>query len=265
MSTLALLGLIGGLHAQEAVAPAASAQSGDRDVGMSSMPAPAYPELAALMRIAGRTVLIVDVSPQGEATDVVVEKSSRNRDLDRAAIDAARRWKFVPALKAGEPVAGRVRVPVDFAQPPLTEAKLADLIAFWSGRLIPRDGPDKEARILAFSEEPSPLGKMPFAALLAQVEASTRLQVDGSDVRVFRDETAAVPIYWLHLEDEAVYAPSLLRFRWVSEAGHSYWMIDTHCGAAQIDCDNLQVFLRDNVMARQLVVRPADANGLPLR
>ena len=35
-------------------------------------------------------------------------------DLDRAAIDAARRWRFNPEVRDGVPVAGRVRVPVDF-------------------------------------------------------------------------------------------------------------------------------------------------------
>ena len=34
---------------------------------------------------------------------------------DRAAIEAARRWSFSPAMQNGKPAAGRVRVPVDFS------------------------------------------------------------------------------------------------------------------------------------------------------
>ena len=46
--------------------------------------------------------------------DVKVEKSSRNRNLDRAAMDAARKWRFNPGLRNGVKVGGDVRVPVNF-------------------------------------------------------------------------------------------------------------------------------------------------------
>ena len=49
--------------------------------------------------------------------DVAVEKSSRNRNLDRAAMDAARKWKFNPEMQNGVGVQSRVRVPVDFVPP----------------------------------------------------------------------------------------------------------------------------------------------------
>ena len=59
-------------------------------------------------------ILIIDVDANGNVTNVSVEKSSRNRDLDRAAMDAARKWRFNPSVKNGQKAAGRVRVPVDF-------------------------------------------------------------------------------------------------------------------------------------------------------
>ena len=49
--------------------------------------------------------------------NVAVEKSSRNRNLDRAAMDAARKWKFNPEMQNGVGVTSRVRVPVDFVPP----------------------------------------------------------------------------------------------------------------------------------------------------
>ena len=58
--------------------------------------------------------LIVDVDANGNVTNVTVEKSSRNRDLDRAAMQAARKWRFNPAVINGQKAASRVRVPVDF-------------------------------------------------------------------------------------------------------------------------------------------------------
>ena len=75
---------------------------------------PRYPPAAMRAGIEGTVILIVDVDAQGNVTNVSVEKSSRNRDLDRAAMDAARKWRFNPSVKNGQPAAGRVRVPVDF-------------------------------------------------------------------------------------------------------------------------------------------------------
>jgi protein TonB len=59
-------------------------------------------------------ILVIDVDASGNVTNVSVEKSSRNRDLDRAAMQAARRWRFNPSIVNGQPAPGRVRVPVEF-------------------------------------------------------------------------------------------------------------------------------------------------------
>ena len=64
--------------------------------------------------IEGTVILIIDVDANGNVTNVSVEKSSRNRDLDRAAMDAARKWRFNASVVNGQKAAGRVRVPVDF-------------------------------------------------------------------------------------------------------------------------------------------------------
>ena len=42
--------------------------------------------------------------------DVEIESSSGNRNLDREAQKAARRWRFNPAVQGGQKVASRVRV-----------------------------------------------------------------------------------------------------------------------------------------------------------
>ncbi|HRN62722.1 MAG TPA: energy transducer TonB, partial [Luteimonas sp.] len=84
------------------------------DISSKNMNPPQYPPAAARAGIEGTVVLIIDVDANGNVTDVAVEKSSRNRDLDRAAMQAARRWSFRPSIVNGQPAAGRVRVPVDF-------------------------------------------------------------------------------------------------------------------------------------------------------
>jgi bla regulator protein BlaR1 len=75
---------------------------------------PAYPEHAAEQGIDGKVVLLVDVDAEGKALDVQVEKSEPAGVFDQAAIDAARQWRFTPAVEDGRTVPGRVRVPIQF-------------------------------------------------------------------------------------------------------------------------------------------------------
>ena len=52
--------------------------------------------------------------PSGNVTDVQVIKSSGNRNLDRAAVKAAKRWKVNPAIRNGVKVAGVAKTDVVF-------------------------------------------------------------------------------------------------------------------------------------------------------
>jgi len=81
-------------------------------------PPPRYPAYALENGIEGRVVLIVDVAADGSVTNAVVERSEPAGVFDAEALAAARQWKFNPAMKDGEPVAGQVRVPIDFRQDP---------------------------------------------------------------------------------------------------------------------------------------------------
>lgn len=78
---------------------------------------PKYPPTEARQGVGGTVVLVITIDGQGNVLDVAVEKSSRNRNLDRAAMDAARKWKFNPEMQNGVGVQSRVRVPVDFVPP----------------------------------------------------------------------------------------------------------------------------------------------------
>lgn len=97
--------------------PAAPARERDRGpIALASNPQPNYPARALRSGVEGSISVRIDVNAQGVPTDVqVVSRSGgRSRDLDRAVIDAARDWRFQPAIRDGEPVAGAVVVPVDF-------------------------------------------------------------------------------------------------------------------------------------------------------
>ena len=84
------------------------------DISSKNMNPPEYPRAEMRRGITGTVVLIITVDASGNATDVSVETSSGNRNLDRAAIKAARRWRFNPGVSGGRKVGGRVRVPVEF-------------------------------------------------------------------------------------------------------------------------------------------------------
>ena len=84
------------------------------DISSKNMNPPTYPPAAYREGVEGEVILVVDVDANGNVTNVTVERSSRNRDLDRAAMEAARKWRFNPSVRNGVKSAGRVRVPVAF-------------------------------------------------------------------------------------------------------------------------------------------------------
>lgn len=87
---------------------------GSVDPSSRAMNPPRYPPSVARLGIQGTTMLIISIDASGNVLDVEVEKSAGNRELDRAAITAARKWRFNPEIKNGQKVASRVRVPVEW-------------------------------------------------------------------------------------------------------------------------------------------------------
>lgn len=92
----------------------ADAQAGERPARIAATMPPAYPAAAKKQGISGNVVLLVEVDAQGKPTHVAIEQSSPAGVFDAAALDAVRQWRFEPALRQGQPVAGRVRVPLGF-------------------------------------------------------------------------------------------------------------------------------------------------------
>lgn len=62
----------------------------------------------------GRVVLRVEVLANGSAGVVSIAKTSGHDLLDEAALEAVRRWKFVPAKRDGIAVNSSVNVPINF-------------------------------------------------------------------------------------------------------------------------------------------------------
>ena len=75
---------------------------------------PSYPASARRAGIEGTTLLGVRVEADGRVGDVVLKRSAGHPDLDRAAENAVRRWRFEPAHRGAEAVAVWVDLPVQF-------------------------------------------------------------------------------------------------------------------------------------------------------
>lgn len=79
-------------------------------------PAPRYPVRALRRGEEGVVNVRAHIGPDGVPTAVSVVSGSGSRDLDRAALDAVRRWRFRPAQQNGRPTVGTVVVPIAFAR-----------------------------------------------------------------------------------------------------------------------------------------------------
>ncbi|HVR81036.1 MAG TPA: TonB family protein [Luteimonas sp.] len=75
---------------------------------------PAYPPEAFRNGETGTVVVRAQVGADGMPTGVNVARRSGSRDLDRAALDAVRQWRFKPAMEHGKAVASTIEVPIEF-------------------------------------------------------------------------------------------------------------------------------------------------------
>lgn len=75
---------------------------------------PGYPASARRLGIQGTTMLRVHILVDGRVGDVLVQETAGHPDLDQAAAEAVRRWRFDPARRGNDPVAMWVLLPVEF-------------------------------------------------------------------------------------------------------------------------------------------------------
>ena len=78
-------------------------------------PAPAYPSVSRRFGEQGRVLLRVLVSENGLAQSVQLDSSSGYEKLDRAAMEAVKKWSFIPARRSNQPASAYVLVPIKFS------------------------------------------------------------------------------------------------------------------------------------------------------
>jgi protein TonB len=74
---------------------------------------PPYPAELRSKKLEGVVTVIFVVDSTGKVANPSVQSSS-NTAFDKPALDAVKKWKFEPAIKGGERVACKMRVPIRF-------------------------------------------------------------------------------------------------------------------------------------------------------
>ncbi|MBZ0104797.1 MAG: energy transducer TonB [Sulfuricella denitrificans] len=77
-------------------------------------PPPAYPLSARRRGIEGRVLVKAEVLADGSCNRVELKKTSGFDPLDQAALEAVRKWRFVPARKGSQSISAWVEVPITF-------------------------------------------------------------------------------------------------------------------------------------------------------
>lgn len=77
-------------------------------------PQPDYPDSARREGKEGRVILRVLVDEEGRTKAIEINKSSGHNMLDRAAAEAIKKWRFVPARAGTKPIETWVKVPIEF-------------------------------------------------------------------------------------------------------------------------------------------------------
>jgi protein TonB len=99
----------------KAVADAQPYQSPNFNAAYLNNPAPNYPSVSRRLGEQGLVLLLVQVMTDGTAGSVALKTGSGSIRLDQAALEAVKKWQFIPAKRGDQPVSASVVVPVRFS------------------------------------------------------------------------------------------------------------------------------------------------------
>ncbi|MFN8547504.1 MAG: TonB family protein [Candidatus Eisenbacteria bacterium] len=75
-----------------------------------------YPESAQERGLEGQVTVLVTIDEQGKVIAARVDKSRAEAELEEAALSAARKWTFSPAMRYGQPVRSTMSLPFRFSR-----------------------------------------------------------------------------------------------------------------------------------------------------
>jgi len=219
-------------------------------------PPPRYPPEAARGGFAGTSVLLLAISATGQVTEVQVEQSAGHPALDAAAVEAARAWRFAPALENGRAVVSRVRMPVDFG---LGDEKIYDafLAQMTAADWVSVGPADEHGHLPGYLPDPQPIpGATAGEAIDLLLARGTAHQVQGTPPGMALYAVADGKEYsqwWIHGQGAS---RSIVRRRLATDGQHGFLVTRVFCGVADShDCLVLQ--------AAEQVARPQRTIKLP--
>jgi protein TonB len=77
-------------------------------------PPPVYPLAARRRGHEGTVIVRVEIGSDGGCRQAALKQGSGHALLDRAAVDAVRKWRFVPAKRGDTALTAWVEVPITF-------------------------------------------------------------------------------------------------------------------------------------------------------
>lgn len=90
-------------------------QSPNFNAAYLNNPPPDYPSISRRLGEQGLVLLSVLVTENGTAGSVELQTGSGSSRLDQAALEAVKKWRFIPAKRGEQPVSASVVVPVRFS------------------------------------------------------------------------------------------------------------------------------------------------------
>lgn len=84
------------------------------DASELNNPAPGYPDMSRRLGEKGTVTLEILVKADGTVGEVKIKESSGFKRLDKAAVNAIKRWRFVPASQAGIAIDYWYEIPFEF-------------------------------------------------------------------------------------------------------------------------------------------------------
>ncbi len=85
------------------------------NAGLGRTIPPVYPRIAKQSGWEGTVLLRVAVQPNGRPDTITVQRSSGYEVLDKAAMNALKRWRFHPAKDGNIPIRSLVEIPIKFS------------------------------------------------------------------------------------------------------------------------------------------------------
>jgi TonB family protein len=223
---------------------------------------PAYPPALAGKQVSGKVTLVVAHDDCGRATDVVVERSSGEAELDAAAIEAAHSWRFSPYDQEGKRTAGKVRIPIDFntddnfSHVNPKDGGFDQLLEQWERMQVDEVQADADGTVPGYLPDPQLIAMASVQEVIAMLEAKgERVGNAAPDVSTYRLKDDLDITSWDVFSGGWRFAPSAVRMRLVTDGKKSFWVTRGICGASDPGaCELFDQYLRDK--QRQMTSPP---------